>query len=768
MMDSWFFFPLLIEACVFLLVFPLNYYGFTLLSRILLCWIPPAILIIDLEIMIVNLPVPETSHYLGMRIFQIAFSFFPFLIFNLSEKWKMFMAVIVPLLLSIFFDDLLELLDVGYSEMGLAEPSYYYNNFRTVLVISMISASFIFLKRILERQEELNTRIVNELAEKNTIIQSTAESQVRKAHVLLKHHMNATPLAVIERDKNFSIIFWNKQAEHLFGWTEEEVTGLRPQDFMVDPRDQLFVKDSITRALDEKRESKFIEVRIVAKNGKVLNCLWYYSFVRNDQGELETVLSFVTDITEQKRSNYFLNERVKELTTLYNVSQLLTSEQESMYTVFHRLPQLLPPGWQFPDICSARLVAFDGIFQTESFNDSNLNQSIELTVDGRQIGSLTVSYHEPVPDYAEVFLLEEKSLLATVAQMLQVYIERKMEEEELRRTQANLTGIINNTEMLIWSVNADFTIIGYNEAARVFALQYYKVDVSTNKTVHAFPEAVRGRWVDRYTRVLQGEILHLEERQFGFDLKFSLSPILEEGKPTGVVVFVDNISEAKQQAAALTEANKKIADLKVMALRSVMNPHFVFNVLSSIQYFITKNDELNAINYLTAFSKLMRTVLTRSVADLVTLKEEIDLLKEYVHLEKLRFDDKFDFLVLPKEDLDMDEIKIPSLLIQPYVENAILHGLYNKEGKGSLSINVNLVDEHLIFIVEDDGVGREAARKVRARNPAKTQSMGTQLTEERLNIINGDNQPAVIYTDLFKDNEPFGTRVTIRIKINPN
>lgn len=729
---------------------------------------PAAILIIDLRIMVLNLPVPETSHYLGMRIFQIAFSFFPFLVFNLSEKWKMFIGILVPVVLAVFFDGILDMLGVGYRDVGLNESSYYYNNFRAILTVSLIAASFIFLKRILERQEILNTKMINELAQKNKIIQANADSQVRRAHALLSYHMNATPLAVIERDKNFNIIFWNKQAEELFGWTAEEVKGRRPQDFLVDPRDQDYALNNMTNALKEKRESNFIEIRIIAKSGKVLHCLWYYSFVRNEQGELETILSFVTDITEQKRANYFLNERVKELTTLYNVSQLLTSEKESMYTVFRRLPELLPPGWQFPHICSARLMAFDGIFQTENFVVSEWTQSVDLIVDGRPIGSLTVAYSERIADVREVFLPEEQSLLATVGQMLQVYIERKMEEDELRRTQANLTGIINNTDILIWSVDADFTIIGYNDAARKFALQYYKVDVTQVKTIHGFPEPVRERWIDRYTRVLRGEILHFEERQFGLDLKFSLSPIIEDGKRTGVVVFVDNVTEARSQAVALAEANKKIADLKVMALRSVMNPHFVFNVLSSIQYFITKNDELNAINYLTAFSKLMRTVLTRSVADRVTLKEEIDLLKDYVHLEKLRFDDKFQFVVQPLDDLDVDNIKIPSLLIQPFVENAIVHGLYNKEGNGLLNIKVTLDGENLIFIVEDDGIGREAARQIQARNPAKAQSMGTQLTEERLTIINGDNRPAVTYTDLFNGSKSAGTRVTIRIKLNPN
>jgi sensor histidine kinase YesM len=199
-----------------------------------------------------------------------------------------------------------------------------------------------------------------------------------------------------------------------------------------------------------------------------------------------------------------------------------------------------------------------------------------------------------------------------------------------------------------------------------------------------------------------------------------------------------------------------------------MNPHFIFNVLSSIQYFITKNDELNAINYLTSFSKLMRTVLTRSVADSISLREELDLLRDYVHLEKLRFEEKFEFAIQCDPTINTDEVMIPSLLIQPYVENAILHGLYNKEGQGSLVVNVSLADDFLLFKIVDDGVGRVAAQKIRAKSGSKQKSMGTQLTEERLAILNSDNQPSVIYHDLHQGDEPMGTVVTVRVKINPN
>jgi PAS domain S-box-containing protein len=766
-LDAFFAATLLVEALMILCIIPLNYFGFTFFSRLMLCWFPALILVIDLAIILKNAPVPETSHYLGIRMFQIAFSFFPFIVFNLSEKWKMALAVSLPLALALLFDVILTILGVGYKDMGLTESSYYYNNFRATLSFAIIGASFLFLKWMLERQEKMNTLIIRQLDEKNRIIQANASHEIKKAHDRLKLHIETTPVAVIERDRNFNIIYWNKRAEDLFGWSAAEVYGRKPQDFLIDARDHDKAAKSMNKALNDKRVSNFMEVRTNTKNGTVLDCIWYYSFVRDDKGELETVLSFVSDITEQRRANYFLNERVKELTTLYNVSQLLTAEVESMHNVLRKLPSILPSGWQYSDRCEARIILFDNIFQSDNFTETEWMQSVDLVIDGRQVGIVSIVYVNP-PQGRPTFLPEEDNLLKAIGQMLQAYVERTMEEQELRKTQANLNSVINNTEILIWSVDVNFNIIAYNEASRKFALEYYKVDVTKDKTMDSFPPPVRDRWVQRYKRVLQGEVLELEETQFGFDLKYSLSPIIENNESIGVVVFVDNVTESKRQARALAEANKKIADLKVMALRSVMNPHFVFNVLSSIQYFITKNDELNAINYLTAFSKLMRTVLTRSVADAVTLKEELDLLKDYVHLEKLRFDDKFDFIINPDQDIDLENTKIPSLLIQPYVENAILHGLYNKTGRGLLNVRVRLADDSVIFEVEDDGIGRDAAMRLKANNPMKRKSMGTQLTEERLAIINADGESPVVYTDLFKNNEACGTRVTIRIKMNPN
>jgi LytS/YehU family sensor histidine kinase len=202
-----------------------------------------------------------------------------------------------------------------------------------------------------------------------------------------------------------------------------------------------------------------------------------------------------------------------------------------------------------------------------------------------------------------------------------------------------------------------------------------------------------------------------------------------------------------------------------MALRSVMSPHFIFNVLNAIQYYIAKNDRLNAINYLSTFSKLVRSVLTHSVSNKINLTDEIEMLKNYIQLEMLRFEDKFNFNLEVMGKVDLDNIEMPSLLIQPYVENAILHGLYNKKEKGTLSIRIKEEDEVVTFEIEDDGVGRELAKKLRQQNFPTHKSMGVKLTEERLKLINSQNLASFEIEDLKDAHGPCGTRVTIRIAV---
>lgn len=324
---------------------------------------------------------------------------------------------------------------------------------------------------------------------------------------------------------------------------------------------------------------------------------------------------------------------------------------------------------------------------------------------------------------------------------------------------------------MIWSVDRDFKLLMFNNQFANYISEHYGLILQNGSRIFAnvktpLGEEMTERWTALYNRALAGERITLEETRFGIDFQYSLSPIIENNQVIGVSIFADNVTERKARDRELAEANKKIGELRLMALRSVMSPHFIFNVLNSIQYFIAKNDRLNAINYLSMFSKLVRSILTHSVNNKISLAEEIELLKNYIQLEMVRFENKFEFSIELSPGVDTDSIIIPSLLIQPYVENAILHGLYNKKTPGKLLIRIHEDEDMLTFIIEDNGIGREAAQKLRMESFRPHNSMGINITEERLKLINLGQQAAFEVEDLKDENGPCGTRVKIMILLN--
>jgi PAS domain-containing protein len=219
-----------------------------------------------------------------------------------------------------------------------------------------------------------------------------------------------------------------------------------------------------------------------------------------------------------------------------------------------------------------------------------------------------------------------------------------------------------------------------------------------------------------------------------------------------------------KQTSELIESNKKAAEFKLLALRSVMNPHFLFNSLNSIQYFITKNDREQALTYLAMFSKLIRSILNSSIANYNSLQEELEILKLYVNLEQLRFKNKFRAEFDTDNALKNEEILIPSLLLQPYIENAIIHGLFHKEGNGGLlKISFRKKGNKVLCVVEDNGIGRAKALEIKKANNLH-KSIGMLVTKERIDLINNDEQVSVVITDLFdSENQPKGTKVEVLV-----
>ncbi|CAL1520516.1 two-component regulator propeller domain-containing protein [Chitinophaga sp. MM2321] len=196
------------------------------------------------------------------------------------------------------------------------------------------------------------------------------------------------------------------------------------------------------------------------------------------------------------------------------------------------------------------------------------------------------------------------------------------------------------------------------------------------------------------------------------------------------------ISSIKREARQRTAIQQQMAQLEMTALRAQMNPHFIFNALNSIQTFMMKNETEQALSYLGRFARLIRNVLDNSQLNNITISREVNMLTNYMELEKLRFADQFEYHIIIDPQLDADMVEIPTMIIQPFVENAIWHGLLHIKTKAKLIITFQVVDDRVLCTVEDNGVGREKATALKSMNKQRHHSRGLQITRDRLHLYN--------------------------------
>ena len=176
--------------------------------------------------------------------------------------------------------------------------------------------------------------------------------------------------------------------------------------------------------------------------------------------------------------------------------------------------------------------------------------------------------------------------------------------------------------------------------------------------------------------------------------------------------------------------------LALKSLRSQMNPHFIFNALNSVNHFVAKNDERAANKFLAEFSRLMRLVLEHSQEDFISLETEKEILSLYIKLEHYRFRDKFEYQFIIDESIDLETHQIPPMLLQPYIENAIWHGLRYKEDKGELIVKITKENEAIVVSISDNGIGREASFKEKTKHQKTHNSIGLKNIKERLVLLN--------------------------------
>jgi putative methionine-R-sulfoxide reductase with GAF domain len=225
--------------------------------------------------------------------------------------------------------------------------------------------------------------------------------------------------------------------------------------------------------------------------------------------------------------------------------------------------------------------------------------------------------------------------------------------------------------------------------------------------------------------------------------------------------------QTKEKEMEVLKLNKDLATSQLTTLRAQMNPHFIFNALNSVQQYILQGNVIEANKYLSKFSKLQREVLNHSDQNFISLEKELEVLNLYLELEQLRFDGNFNYLIKVDEAIDDDEIKIPPMIVQPFVENSIWHGLMPKQGERWVHIHFELSnDDLLVCTVTDNGIGRGASNRLKQNGHDQHKSKGLSLVYDRLHILRQQYGQAfnVTIKDLFEStNVPAGTEVKLHI-----
>jgi len=230
----------------------------------------------------------------------------------------------------------------------------------------------------------------------------------------------------------------------------------------------------------------------------------------------------------------------------------------------------------------------------------------------------------------------------------------------------------------------------------------------------------------------------------------------------GITLFIMNRTKALKR-------DKHILTLEQDMLRSQMNPHFIFNSLNSIKLYIINNDKTNAVYYLNKFSKLIRKILMASKEKETSLNDELETMKLYMNIENIRFSNEIDFNVNVDSSINTEVTKIPSMVLQPFLENSLWHGLSSKAENKKIDLNVSKKSSNYITVeIIDNGIGRIASRKINDQKKLKRNSVGIDITKARLANFSKSfpNSYSLEIEDLYNNETPIGTKVTLQIPTN--
>jgi LytS/YehU family sensor histidine kinase len=233
-----------------------------------------------------------------------------------------------------------------------------------------------------------------------------------------------------------------------------------------------------------------------------------------------------------------------------------------------------------------------------------------------------------------------------------------------------------------------------------------------------------------------------------------------------IIIFYRRMMLIRNRAEQKFKIESQMAGLEMKALRAQMNPHFIFNALNSIQAFIVQDQADLALKYQNKFAKLLRQILENADKNLIPLSNELNALQIYIEIEALRLGEDFKYAIRIENNVDVEDCLIPPLILQPFVENSLWHGLSVLKSQKSLEISIARTEQNIICKIKDNGIGRKQAALNRASHPLPHNSKGLNVTEKRIELLHSDILFPVMFSDLMDANSaPLGTEVTITLPL---
>ncbi len=566
----------------------------------------------------------------------------------------------------------------------------------------------------------------------------------------------------------------------LLGYSREELNKLTIAD-VTHPDDRLESKEMLIGIMKGERSDFTIEKRYVSKSGTIVWGRTAVSVVRDDEGAPSFLMALVEDITSTRKiERALLDSESRNRAILDAIPDIMFTLSADGYYLDYKLEdesRLIKPVDEVvgahksdvlpPDVAQLHM---DCITRT-LIDDDVVECNYELTENGEH------KYYEA--RFMRIGDNQVLQVIRDITKSVKAQDEIVVREQQLRMITENINEVVYQLSVAEDGIGIDYVspkvidVLGFSvedymnrnpEMANSLRPGTMEKGVEFNKRVRNATKPELFVFTYEFFNPKKREWVWLEEKTVPyFD---------QEGNVVGQFGTVGDVTERVTRQRQLEEYARNLEKEHDEALRSQsmllstqINPHFIFNALNSVQYYILNQEIEPAINFVSEFSTLMRAVLRNSMHLFIPISEELNLLRAYLDLEVLRFNGKFTYEIEVEEEVEEVNAQIPPMLLQPYIENAIIHGIGPLEDHGEVKISFSKHHDMLVCVIDDNGVGREkAAGNKRLREGDKPKSYGMGITRRKIEILNQITSGGFTINVMdkhSKEGEPVGTRVTV-------